>query len=188
MSRALKIRNAGLLAAGFVLMGPIALAIRKALESTAASVEPVIPVLLLFPTVGASLIGVANSTPQRDMEATGVQAIRTLSVVYALAMSLVLVASIAPAAFSPPWGFISSARNVFGMVGLAELTAASAGARLAWIGPLAFSTLTLAAASEGRGGWTWLFAPDSDWLALAIATALFVAGITTLALKAPLER
>jgi hypothetical protein len=103
----------------------------------------------------------------------------------AAAAGVVLVAPVLPAAV---YGQSSLLRNTAGLLGLALLTAAVVGPRLAWALPLWYAAAVYLSAgirdTDGRAVWAFVMQPAGSSAAIASALLLLAAGIAVWALTA----
>lgn len=150
-------------------------------DLVSADQELLLAAATLFPLAAATLVGVTTHSPFGELERTASRPLGGFRFGQLAGLSLVAVTFLTLAS----WGWPGAgedwilARNLGGFVGMALLSAAVAGARFAWVGPLAFgmATFFVNINSDDASRWAWNTQPSDDWLSLVIALALLVAGL-----------
>lgn len=100
---------------------------------------------------------------------------------HAAAVPLVAVVAVAPVLPAAAYGQQALIRNTIGLLGLALLTAAALGPRLAWTLPLGYTATVYVAGGTGTGAgrptWAFVVQPDTSPLALPTALCLLAVGL-----------
>jgi hypothetical protein len=134
--------------------------------------DRLLPILL---TVGsASVVAACTASPFGEVERT---ACRLPAPRLILLCGVVAVAAVA-LILARPTAADLLVRNLFGLTGLALLTARVLGGPLAWTAPLAYAVFCGGAIDLGdESVWTWPTLPAGNSDALAAALVLFAAGM-----------
>jgi len=128
----------------------------------------------------AAAIGVTARSPFGDPERATGRWLPFLRLATVLALAGAAVGALAAAATSAHLasGSLGLLRDVGGFTGIALLTSAVLGGGLAWIGPVAYLGVSVAAlAGRWTTPWAWPARPPQDRGAAICAAAVFVAGV-----------
>jgi hypothetical protein len=152
---------------------------------------PTLPEIVVLPTLMASLIGEALSTPMAELEVSAPRRQRVLVLSYGLVvmvLSAVALSSVFGADEGHGWP--SVARSMIGQSGAALLSAAILGGTRAFVLPMLIGIgVTTAAGVLGTGGaGAWMLAADSDIVAWTMAVSLLVIGGLAVGLRSPIPR
>lgn len=146
------------------------------------SAQPlIVPWATLVPLIQAGVIAGTIASVQVAAEVTAVRVVQVVQLgTVALLTTVALVLNTWSAAgLTGPFTGSAFNRNLMGLLGMSLISARVLGVALLWVLPsLAMVTaLALGGSSGGSRSWAWIVQPDSDRIALAIATGLLPAGI-----------
>jgi hypothetical protein len=147
---------------------------------------------LLLLTLGtAAVIAAATRNPFGEAEHTASIPLPALRLAHLAAMTAAATAVTAAAGLTGSYGISATEilRNLAGFTGIALLTAAIAGAHLAWTVPLAYVMYCGAELdAQTPSPWSWPILPVSNHTATFTALCLLTAGITTATITGARER
>ena len=129
---------------------------------------------LVIETAAAAVVAVAAAEPVHAARLLPVRAV-------ALTLIAVLILSVGCIGTDLYGGTAAILRDLAGSVGVGLLAAASAGANLAWVGPLAFFMPAEPALTHGwTTPWLWPARPPHDTGAALCAALVFAAGVVAI--------
>ncbi len=131
----------------------------------------------------AAAIGVTARSPFGESEYAAGPWVRWLRLAVSLALAAAAFGALAAGAAGQHLadGTLGLVRDLGGFTGLALLAAALVGGGLAWIGPLAYTAVTLPAlAGSWTTPWTWAARPPHDRGAAICAGLVLAAGLALL--------
>jgi cytochrome bd-type quinol oxidase subunit 2 len=145
-----------------------------------------IPYAAVLPLACACFIGIAARSSFGHFE-QAVARSRPALCVTVLTLLLVLSAAavgVATRGLPAPVSAAAAVRNLIGLTGLCLLTAAVTGSRTSWVLPCCYVVTVLSLGTGPDDGlWAWILRPDDDFVALYVALALHLVGLTALALR-----
>ncbi|MGI8615947.1 MAG: hypothetical protein ACR2L4_04070 [Actinomycetota bacterium] len=178
-----------------LLLGLIGLAsIAPMLRALAIRIDaptPTLPEIVVLPTLMASLVGEALSTPMVELEGSAPRGQRILVLSYGLAVAaLSAVALSIVFGTDEGYGWPSVARSIIGQSGAALGSAALLGGARAFVLPMAIGVgVATAAGVLGTGGMgAWMLAGDGDVVAWVIAVSLLLIGSLLVWFRSPIPR
>lgn len=147
--------------------------------------ESRVPVVTLGALLCAMIAGALLITADDDLEASTSRPPRTAIAAAAVAVAAILAVSLAVLIRYEPInrGGIEAARNVVGLIGLALISAALAGNRLAWLLPFGYLSIVYFTAPrqyDENPTWSlvcWLMYPARFGETFLVAAALFLLGL-----------
>jgi hypothetical protein len=141
---------------------------------------------LIIEAGAAAVIGVTTRSPFGEPERATGRWLPWLRLAGCVALTGIAVGVLAAGAAAAhlDGGTVGLLRDTAGFTGIALLTAAAAGGSLAWIGPVAYLAVTLAAL-EGHWTtpWTWPARPPHDRGAAICAALVFAAGVAVITVR-----
>jgi hypothetical protein len=141
---------------------------------------------LTIEAAAASAIGVTCRSPFGEPERVAGRWLPFLRMIAAIALPSAAVGALAAGAASGhlSGGAAGLLRDVAGFAGIALLSAAALGGGLAWIGPVGYLGVTLAAlAGQWATPWTWPARPPHDRGAAICAALVFAAGVVAMTVR-----
>lgn len=158
-----------------------------------ASGGALIPVLLLMPILSGCAIALTTPSPFGETEQVASRSLPALRLAH---LSILLLwAALTFAVVARHWAYpaaeLTLARNLAGFTGLALLGAWLLGGRLSWVLPIAYGgvvTVTGRDAPNSFAWWSWAIRPGDDALAVLLAMAALVIGLTAVSLLGTRER
>lgn len=149
-------------------------------------------VLVLAAVLAAALLATGLATPSPELDTTAPLPWWRWRITHiALGLSVCALALAAAVAHHRHGGLgldPAAARNMLGLGGLALLTATTAGARLAWTGPFAYTLAAWAippSAATWMRIWQWPLLPSHAQLSWWPALALCATGTLAMTLRGP---
>jgi len=188
-------RSRSALAAGAVLLALCAaaalagswLVARPSLEPATAR----LPVTVALALAAAVVLAGTLHSPAHELERTTPRSWAVWRAGHATAAALGAVVAVLPVLPAAEHGQQALVRNTAGLLGLALLTAAALGPRLAWTLPLGYTATVYLAGSPGTGAgrplWAFLLQPAGSAPAVPVALVLLAAGVATWAATARLQ-
>lgn len=154
--------------------------------------QPLVPVVVFFPTAAAALICEALATGSGELEASSPRPTGLLTLGYAVGSGVIAALLLAPAmgAGDGVRGVPAMVRNTRGQLGAGLLGTAVLGASRGWLLPLGIGIPLVVVEGATRSGawWAWLTAGDGAPASWVVAGVLLVAGAAAATAAAPLRR
>jgi hypothetical protein len=154
-------------------------AVRAADDSLSGEVRVEVPVLLLASALSAMLCGVAVSGHLRWLERVSPRSLAPWRMRHAVLPCLGATIALLPAgAFGGQgFGIVFAARNTCALIGLALAGAAVIGARLSWLPPLLYVTVSLYSGGDRPPLWAVVLSSSASGRADAVCAGAAIAGI-----------
>jgi hypothetical protein len=169
-----------------VVLAACAVALRTALHWLPRSGVYARQIPLIIEAGAAAVIGVTTRSPFGEPERATGRWLPWLRLAGGVALTGIAVGVLAAGAAAAhlDGGTVGLLRDTAGFTGIALLTAAAAGGSLAWIGPVAYLAVTLAALKgHWITPWTWPARPPHDRGAAICAALVFAAGVAVITVR-----
>ena len=169
-----------------VVLAACAIALRTALHWLPRSGVYSRQIPLTIEAGAAAVIGVSTRSPFGEPERAAGRWLPFLRLGSCVALSGAAVGALVAGSASAhlAGGAFGMLRDLAGFTGIALLTAALLGGALAWIGPVAYLGVTLAALGAGwTTPWIWPARPAHDRGAAICAALVFAAGIAVVTVR-----
>ncbi|AGL17185.1 hypothetical protein L083_3675 [Actinoplanes sp. N902-109] len=154
--------------------------------------ELAVPWVVFVPVLSAIAVGfcLRSPVPQIDNAAVRSLAAWRAGQVAALTIVALIGTTIMASRLTGPISTTAAIRNCLGFTGLALISAALCGARLAWLLPIAWaaSAMTLGNPVETSLAWDWPVRTNNDYSAFVIAVLLAATGGAMAIMRGTRER
>jgi hypothetical protein len=169
-----------------ITMAACAVALRLALHWTPQTGPGSLELPLTIEVGVAAVIGVSSRSPFGESERVSGRWLPILRLGATIALAAAAIGAVAAGSASAhlAGGTLGMLRDTAGFTGIALLTAALLGGTLAWIGPVAYLSVTVRVlGTDWTTPWIWPARPPADHGAAICAGLVFVAGIAAITLR-----